>query len=117
MSEVLKMSVMVISTAHIGKHDAQALQERSGPSDTKDLPAPYRLTSASDEHGFWVFSGWTVLHDEDEAPALEYLLQAEDEGYSPDFVAVLARAQLNECAYVRFDKKGPVYDGLRTFEW
>jgi len=93
-----KYKVADISTAHITKEDARLLHEMNSCG---EAPSYYEL----DEYG------WLVNVDPaDWAPMKEL-------GYSNTFVALLMRAKMEGCSYLRLDRDGPVVDELPSFDW
>lgn len=86
--------VLDVSTQHVTEKDCAALADAGSA-----LPV-FPLA----DYGFLVYA-----HDADE--------NWEADEMSPEFFAVLTLALAQNCDYVRFDRDGPVYDDLPTFDW
>ena len=86
--------VLDASTGHITRDDSVRLENG-------ETAATYTL----DEYGWLVYVG-ELGGDEANYP-----------GFSQAFLDLIADCRANDCAYLRLDRDGPVYEDVPRFDW
>lgn len=102
-----------VSTRHISPEDDERLHRDAVACDERATPSPGdRL-----EHDFIVFeydAGYFVHTGVAEDPEHLRLLAGR---YSPELLDLVRRAYEQDAVFLRLDRDGDVYEGLREFDW
>ena len=105
--------VLDISIRHITSQDVTLLQQHEWRRNAEDR-MPYHIVPTADAYSWWVWVG--DLYGG--AGAVEERVgEAEDEGFSSYFTYIIRLAHKFECAFIRFDSDGAVYEDLPTVDW
>ena len=91
-SNIVKDSILLMSTAHVTKDTFEFLNG-----------GPYPISFVNDE---WFGKVIRIVEDD-----------FEDYDYPEDLMAIMKFANSHNCSYIRLDCDAPIYEGLPTYDW
>lgn len=95
--EILK--ALVLSTAHVPKHTADALENQEWQQDL-----PMNVVNTGHSYRIYVMEGSAVFNTEEMAD-------------HPQLVALARLANENHCTWLELDQDGSINDDLPNFDW
>ena len=96
-------TTMVVSTGHISMKDSNLLTR-----DAERRDGSHTCAVDSFQYGFYIY-----IPEEDDS----YSLIQKSELYSDAFKNLIRIAREHSCQYLKLDRDGQTYPGLKTFDW